>query len=1800
MRKRNQAIAGALLVGLTVAAGVEIRVRRLARSTPLESHLGPKVGDLPLYFIENRGQLHPRVNYYLAGSDKKLYFSSRGVLIAMRQRQAKLLRASQPAEPENPTRWNVFLEFLGARSGVEVTGEETTGATVSYFLGPVDQHKTNIPAYAGIRYRGLWDGIDLAYRGTVNRLKYEFVVAAGADPGRIRMAYRGAATELLDDGRLAVKTPAGSFEDDRPVAYQDADGVRREVRAAFHRNADGSWGFAVGDYDRRQALVIDPSVLIYSGFLGGGDQDFGNDIAVDAGGSAYIAGTTYSLESSFGAFPPTVGPDTTHNGSSDAFVAKLNPAATQLVYLGFIGGSLTDQADGIAIDPLGNAYVAGSTTSPNFPTTPSGNPLVKKTARDAFVVKVNPSGSQLVFASLLAGAKSDQALGIALDSQGAAYVAGYTDSPDFPVAAGPNPTFAGAGVYSDGFIAKLSPAGTAIVYAGFLGGTGYDQARAVAVGPDGAAYVTGLTSSSPFAPPLSGFDSSYGGGSSDAFVVKLDPNGAPAWGTYIGGSAADWGDGMGLDPQGNVYLAGTSASPAMGFPVSAGFPHQGGLDAFVVKLNPQGSAALYSAYLGGPGSDSGLALAVDASGRAHLTGYTMDFSFPAVENAFGGGFFDAFVAVLNPQGTALECSRFLGGGGEDTGRGIALDSSGGIHVTGDTKSASFPALGGPGLTFAGLRDAFVSKLSCPASCLPAPANLTGWWNMAPAGVDGPPLLVNLVGVGGLDDRASISGATTTPLGKYGAALQFDGVNDFVSAPATQSLNVGTGDFSIDLWVKIATPADNPGAAMLVEKRLPASGIGYSLFLANNRPALRLADPAGFTDFGAVNPFPTDNKWHLLAVTVDRDSAQGLVFYVDGAPQGAAFDPTGRQGNLDSVSALHIGGSTAGSDYFEGAIDEVEVFKRALTAAEVQQLVAAPKCAPGGLAPCAQPDLSVLSVLAPSPVLLGSNTLSVSVLVLNVGTQPSGPVTVGVSISPNPNCTGPQINLGSLASASLTTGGSALLQGTFDALRPIGTYYVCATVDPLDAIAECSEANNKRATPPLVLTQVCPSPDFVVTGLTVPAAAKAGQTMNVGLSVANLGANYAAPPAATVGIYVSADNNITTSDPQIATLPLGSMGAGISTFWSNLPIGLPASLATGAYYLGGLMDWDAKVTECEETNNGRAANTTVQIAGQAVVSGGGGPLNPSAAAVVRLPAVEEPTLFSGPNALLYRKERGSRDLITMSVDPPGADVALYVRRLSPPEISNQAIAKGGTAGFLTKDTGEILQPLVGQSLPPDFGPDQPPALDDLIEADYRATGGSTTVAIPGAAGAGEYYIALALNTPGVPVTVTLTVAEREIVQLFSQIADGEGWKTSIILVNVGTQPAPFTLRFWAGDGTPLRLPFEGSPGRLEVLQNTIPVGGSRTIETLGTDPTLAQGWAQLETPATIGGLAVFRQRVAGRPDQEAAVPLGTTAPRFLLPFDNIDNFVTSMALVNTGPTAGGIPAAPRLEAGGSLNGDTINLPSRGQTAFTLPQRLPSSANRRGVVEFTSGAGAFAALGLRFHPAGAFTSFPALAPSSSRPSSQILSQIADGSNWQTTIILVNLDTQAAPFTLRFWKSDGTALPLPFVGLLEPADTVQGTIPAGGAQTIRTLGRAAQLSQGWAELATSRLIGGLAVFGQSVAGRPTQEAAVTITSSGSRFRLPFDNTQDFVTSMALVNTHASQSVVVSVVVRDEAGTQVLTESVPVGPRSHTAFALPDRFPRLVGRKGVAEFSVTGGEITGLGLRFNPGGAFTSFAVQ
>jgi len=466
-------------------------------------------------------------------------------------------------------------------------------------------------------------------------------------------------------------------------------------------------GFRVGEYDQSQPLIIDP-VILYSTYLGGSGDDEGSTIAVDSAGNAYVIGFTDSLNF------PTVNPKQGASGGppQDVFVAKLNPAGNALVYSTYLGGDGQDHGSAIAVDAAGAAYISGYSGSTNFPVV-NALQANNKGPFNVFVAKLNPTGSQLVYSTYLGGTAGEFASAIAVDGSGNAFVAGVTTSPDFPTANAFQSAFGGN--LADAFVSKLNPSGSQLVYSTYFGGTGNDGVTGVGLDSNGNAFITGVTFSTNF--PIAGAaQASFGGGDFDAYAAKISSGGQLVYSTYLGGSDDDRGYRIAVDASGNAYVAGQTASANFPKVSALQTTFGGGTDAFVTKLNPGGAIA-YSTYLGGTGIDGATGIAVDNGGSVYVTGLSNSGDFPAVAalQAVNNGDSDAFVARLNAAGSALTYSTYLGGSGLDAALAIAIDAAGSAYVFGQTNSSDFPTVNFPAnVKGGGAFDSFITKLSDPA------------------------------------------------------------------------------------------------------------------------------------------------------------------------------------------------------------------------------------------------------------------------------------------------------------------------------------------------------------------------------------------------------------------------------------------------------------------------------------------------------------------------------------------------------------------------------------------------------------------------------------------------------------------------------------------------------------------------------------------------------------------------------------------------------------------------------------------------------------------------------------------------------------------------------------------------------------------------------------------------------------------------------------------------------------------------------------------------------------------------------
>jgi hypothetical protein len=694
---RNSAGRAASLAGAGEAASSGLRERPVSGQTTPETRaqISEAYGKLPLSFEVNQGQTAPQVKFLSRGSGYNLFLTSNEAVLALSkgaaERQSDVLK----------------MKLVGANAEPQVTGEGVLPGKSNYFLGAdPKQWRTNVANYAKVKYAEVYPGIDMVYYGAGRQLEYDFIVAAGADPGQIKLSIEGAQRLRIEEkGELALSVGRSEIRQRKPFVYQEVSGVKKEVAARYALVGKRQVGFEIAEYDKSQPLVIDP-VLVYSTFLGGGSLDTARGIAVEDG-FACVTGATASLN-----FPTTAGSvQTVQRGFNDVFVTKLNRDGSGIIYSTFLGGSTIDGGMGIAVRS-GSVYVSGSTDSVDFPTTAGAFQTTFGGSQDAFVARLNSTGSALIYSTYLGGDDIEEGRAIALSPGGDAFVTGTTESLNFTTTAGAFQTVFGGGV-RDAYVTRLNSTGSALVYSTYLGGVQSETGLSIALDDQANPYVTGNTASSNFPTTAGAFKTTFGG-IQDAFVTKLNSTGsALVYSTYLGGAGADSGLGIALDDYANAYVTGSTTSS--NFPATAGAFQTtigGSLDAFVTKVNSAGSSLVYSTFLGGSGSDQGLGIDV-RFGRAFVTGSTGSASFPTTADALQpalAGSTDAFVTKLNPDGSALRFSTYLGGIGADSGQAIAL--GGRVFVSGSASSSNFPTTAGAFQPVnAGGSDAFVAKIS---------------------------------------------------------------------------------------------------------------------------------------------------------------------------------------------------------------------------------------------------------------------------------------------------------------------------------------------------------------------------------------------------------------------------------------------------------------------------------------------------------------------------------------------------------------------------------------------------------------------------------------------------------------------------------------------------------------------------------------------------------------------------------------------------------------------------------------------------------------------------------------------------------------------------------------------------------------------------------------------------------------------------------------------------------------------------------------------------------------------------------
>jgi hypothetical protein len=836
-----------------LAGQLNMQAQKSQPSSPAANY-----GNLPLSFEANQGQIDPHVQFLARGQGYSLFLTDSTAVLALTKAPAPTKNSGNPHHSSAATEKDVVrMEVVGASTGLHVAGAKQLPGIANYYIGndPAKWH-SNIPTYAQVKYSGVYPGIDLVYYGDHGQLEYDFIVAPGADPKPMELRFsRGQKLHLNANGDLTIKAHSGQIAFHKPFVYQTRNGKREAVEGRFTLMAKNAVGFELGAYDHDRELVIDPT-LAYSTYLGGSGViststhnygDYARTMTVDGDGNAYVAGDAMSQD-----FPVTGNAFQKQNypGSAtymggigygnigDSFISKLNAAGSALIYSTYFGGSgdpgpslpriNLDRVNSIAIDGYGNAYVTGQASSPNFPTTPGAFQTVNgyPNASRAFVTKLSTAGP-LVYSTLLGGNNSQaDGEGIAVDSLGNAYVAGTTDAyigeygyaNDFPTTPGAfQQTF--KAVASTGFVTKLNPIGTALIYSTLLGGSDGDQANSISVDKSGDAYVAGYAGSSDFPTTPGAYETTYNPYSTFSFVTKLNPEGSGLiYSTFFPvntDSSTAPSSSVAVDGSGNVYTVADKG------PVTSGAFQTSG-HGWVGKLNASGTALVYGTYVGGrpsvgpPGDLT--AIAVDQQGHAFVAGYSYG-GFPVTADAFQENYkgvargeipTNAVLAEVNADGTALLYGTYLGGSGVslphrsepndlngDVSFALAVDSTGNVYMAGSTISNDFPVTSGAFQTTnpaaaISTTNAFISKfafhgattttLTSNANPEDAAAELNLTATVAPVDGTGVPTgIVNFLIDGQTQAKITLDGSgtavystTTLPVGSHSVVASYYG------------------------------------------------------------------------------------------------------------------------------------------------------------------------------------------------------------------------------------------------------------------------------------------------------------------------------------------------------------------------------------------------------------------------------------------------------------------------------------------------------------------------------------------------------------------------------------------------------------------------------------------------------------------------------------------------------------------------------------------------------------------------------------------------------------------------------------------------------------------------------------------------------------------------------------------------------------------------------------------------------------------------------------------------------------------
>lgn len=710
------------------------------------------VSGLPLAFAPNMGQSDPGVKFQAQSGATSLFLTNDGLTMVWP------VAGTEAGENEAGNAAALSMHFLDVNPDLDVVTSNALPGTVNYLRGnDAANWYANVATYGTVTYQQFYAGVNLHYTSKNGRLVTLFEVAPGTNPEVIRWTYDEDVLASVDEttGDLLLslktidKTSTLPYVMPAPKAWQMVDGDRLLINAHYSISTNGQVSLNVKRSLDSAPLFIEQTALRTPEDMGYEGWETAGDIVVDAAGNIYLTGGTFSSD-----FPSTVMP---WGGGGDAFVTKIAPDGSAILFSTYLGGQLDDVGEGVAVDNTGHVYVTGITESSDFPLQMPYQPVNVGYDLDAFVSKLMPDGSGLVYSTYLGGSWVDYGKAIAIDTMGQAYITGWTSSADFPLM---NPYQSSNG---SGFITKFNTSGTALVFSTRLGGSGPDYIETIAVDQAHTVFVAGSTMSPDF--PLANPYQSGLMGYENGFLTHFAASGnSLIYSTYLGGGGppghynATYIFDIAVDNVGNVYATGSTQSSQHPL-VNPIQTFGGGIDAFVTKFSPTGSELVYSTYLGGSTVDAGTGIAVDDNSQVYISGGTESDNFPTV-NAVQpnyAGLSDIFITKINSSGSALIFSTYLGGSNSEgaihtspngSNTDVAVTQSGQVNVIADTFSSDFPLVNPLQSQLKGEKDLVVAGLAPSGSAFEFSTYLGGTGYL-------PPTDVTLTGIEGSNPFSNV-------------------------------------------------------------------------------------------------------------------------------------------------------------------------------------------------------------------------------------------------------------------------------------------------------------------------------------------------------------------------------------------------------------------------------------------------------------------------------------------------------------------------------------------------------------------------------------------------------------------------------------------------------------------------------------------------------------------------------------------------------------------------------------------------------------------------------------------------------------------------------------------------------------------------------------------------------------------------------------------------------------------------------------------------------------------------------------